>query len=44
MAKPPCRSGGLGEPADVAAAVVYLVSPAGSWVTGQTLAVSGGRG
>lgn len=35
--------GRLGEPEDVAAAVVYLASPAGSWVTGQTLAVSGGR-
>lgn len=35
--------GRLGDPSDVAAAVVYLTSPAGSWVTGQTLAVSGGR-
>lgn len=35
--------GRLGEPADVAAAIVYLASPAGSWVTGQTIAVSGGR-
>jgi len=35
--------GRLGDPMDVAAAVVYLVSPAGSWVTGQTLTVSGGR-
>lgn len=36
--------GRLGEPYDVAAAVVYLASPAGSWVSGQTLAVAGGRG
>ncbi len=36
--------GRLGEPFDVAAAVVFLASPAGSWVTGQTLAVAGGRG
>ncbi len=36
--------GRLGEPLDVAAAVVYLASPAGSFVTGQTLAVAGGRG
>ncbi|MGH9271324.1 MAG: SDR family NAD(P)-dependent oxidoreductase [Ilumatobacteraceae bacterium] len=34
--------GRLGEPEDVAAAVVYLVSPAASWVTGQVLAVCGG--
>ena len=35
--------GRLGDPSDVAAAAVYLASPAASWVTGQTLAVSGGR-
>jgi len=35
--------GRLGDPFDVAAAVVFLASPAGSWVTGQTLAVAGGR-
>ena len=35
--------GRLGDPMDIAAAAVYLSSPAGSWVTGQTLAVSGGR-
>lgn len=34
--------GRLGEPEDIAAAVVYLVSPAASWVTGQVLAVCGG--
>jgi NAD(P)-dependent dehydrogenase (short-subunit alcohol dehydrogenase family) len=35
--------GRLGDPRDVAAAAVYLASPAASWVTGQTIAVSGGR-
>jgi NAD(P)-dependent dehydrogenase (short-subunit alcohol dehydrogenase family) len=35
--------GRLGDPMDVAAAVVYLSSPAASWVTGQTIAVNGGR-
>jgi 7-alpha-hydroxysteroid dehydrogenase len=34
--------GRLGDPRDVAAAAVYLASPAASWVTGQTIAVSGG--
>ena len=32
----------IGEPEDVAAAVVYLASPAASWVTGATLSVTGG--
>jgi 3-oxoacyl-[acyl-carrier protein] reductase len=32
----------LGTPADVAAAVLYLVSPAGGYVTGETLQVNGG--
>ena len=35
--------GRLGQPDDVAAAIVYLASPAASWVTGQTVTVSGGR-
>ena len=32
-----------GEPEDIAAAVVFMASPAASWVTGQCLYVSGGR-
>ncbi len=32
----------LGEPEDVAGAAVFLASRAGSWITGQTLAVDGG--
>jgi len=35
--------GRLGDPDDIAAAVVYLASDAASWVTGQTLLVAGGR-
>lgn len=35
--------GRLGTPEDMAAAVVYLASPAASWVTGQNLLISGGR-
>ncbi len=35
--------GRLGTPDDVASAVVYLASPAASWVTGQTLVVNGGN-
>ena len=34
--------GRVGTPEDIGAAAVYLASPAGSWVTGQTLAISGG--
>lgn len=34
--------GRVGQPEDVAGAVVYLASPAASYVTGQTLSVSGG--
>jgi NAD(P)-dependent dehydrogenase (short-subunit alcohol dehydrogenase family) len=33
---------GLGTPADVGAAAVYLASPAARWVTGQTIQVTGG--
>jgi len=32
----------LGRPADVAGLVTYLVSPAASWITGQTYPVNGG--
>ena len=32
----------LGEPADIAAAAVYLASPAGAFLTGKTLDVDGG--
>jgi NAD(P)-dependent dehydrogenase (short-subunit alcohol dehydrogenase family) len=34
--------GRVGTPQDVAPAVLYLVSPAAEWVTGQTLGVDGG--
>jgi NAD(P)-dependent dehydrogenase (short-subunit alcohol dehydrogenase family) len=35
--------GRTGTPDDIAAAVVYLASPAASWVTGEHLLVAGGR-
>jgi 3-oxoacyl-[acyl-carrier protein] reductase len=35
--------GRLGQPDDVAAAALYLLSDAASWVTGVTLDISGGR-
>ncbi len=35
--------GRLGTPDDVANAVVFLASPAASWITGQTLLVNGGN-
>jgi NAD(P)-dependent dehydrogenase (short-subunit alcohol dehydrogenase family) len=34
--------GRIGEPADIAGAAVFLASPAGAFVTGQTLVVDGG--
>ena len=33
---------GFGEPGDIANAAVYLLSPAGRWITGTTLTVDGG--
>jgi 7-alpha-hydroxysteroid dehydrogenase len=35
--------GRLGTPEDIASAVVFLASPAASWITGQHLLVAGGR-
>jgi 7-alpha-hydroxysteroid dehydrogenase len=35
--------GRYGTPEDIAAAVIYMASPAASWVTGQCLFVTGGR-
>lgn len=35
-------TGRVGEPEDVAAAVVYLVSPEASWMTGETVNLNGG--
>jgi 3-oxoacyl-[acyl-carrier protein] reductase len=32
----------LGTPADIAAAVLFLVSPQASYITGETLHVNGG--
>ncbi|HEX4359485.1 MAG TPA: SDR family oxidoreductase, partial [Pseudonocardia sp.] len=34
--------GRVGEPEDIAAAVLFLSSPGGAYITGQTLAVDGG--
>ena len=33
----------LGAPSDIASAVLFLASDAAGWVTGQVLAVDGGR-
>jgi NAD(P)-dependent dehydrogenase (short-subunit alcohol dehydrogenase family) len=34
--------GRIGEPADIANAVLFFASPLSSWITGQILSVSGG--
>jgi NAD(P)-dependent dehydrogenase (short-subunit alcohol dehydrogenase family) len=36
--------GRFGEPAEVAAAIVWLLDPAQGWVTGQVIGVDGGLG
>ena len=33
----------IGEPNEIAGAVVFLASPAGNFMTGQTLVIDGGR-
>ena len=34
--------GRLGQPRDIAPAAVFLASPEGAWITGETLRVAGG--
>ena len=36
-------TGRMGRPSDIGAGVVYLASKAGSWITGQTIAINGGH-
>ncbi len=40
VARTPLRR--LGDPTDIAAAALWLASPAGSWVTGKVVEVDGG--
>ncbi|MER5512118.1 SDR family oxidoreductase [Streptomyces sp. NPDC002766] len=35
--------GRIGEPADIASAVAFLVSEAASWITGETMVIDGGQ-
>ena len=42
MERDPVAIGRFGEPAEVAAAIVFLASEAASWITGAALAVDGG--
>ncbi len=42
IAKDPIDIGRFGEPSDVAAAVLFLVSEPASWITGSTVTVDGG--
>ena len=39
-----CTLGRLGEPGDVARAIVFLLDPENDWITGQVLGVDGGLG
>jgi 3-oxoacyl-[acyl-carrier protein] reductase len=34
--------GRIGQPDDIATAVVFLASPESSWITGETLLIAGG--
>ncbi len=36
--------GRIGEPPDIASAIMWLLSPESGWVTGQTIGVDGGLG
>jgi 3-oxoacyl-[acyl-carrier protein] reductase len=42
MAKDPIAAARFGEPAEVAAAVVFLASERASWITGSCVTVDGG--
>ncbi|WP_329330433.1 SDR family oxidoreductase [Streptomyces luteogriseus] len=35
--------GRIGEPADIASAVAFLVSDAASWITGEMMVIDGGQ-
>jgi NAD(P)-dependent dehydrogenase (short-subunit alcohol dehydrogenase family) len=39
----PIPVGRLGTPEDIGNCAVYLCSPAGAWITGQTIKVTGGQ-